>query len=63
MRPTIKPHNTTVSREEGRANAREWGARNLKRHYEKQGKDVSYESCRKEMNTRADMVDKKHDRR
>lgn len=63
MSKKLDTPNTTSFRESARTNAREWGARNLKRHFEKQGKDVSYESCKRYISERGDLIDKKKDRR
>lgn len=52
----------TRTRDEKRHRAREWQARDLKTHYEKQGKQVSYEQCYREACQRGDRCDAKTDR-
>lgn len=50
-----------MTRDEQRARARELTARNYTEHQRKQGKEVSYESVKREINERADKLDKKAD--
>ena len=52
----------TTTRDERRHRAREWQARDLYKHEQKQGKQTSYEKCYREVCQRADRCDAKTDR-
>lgn len=51
-----------MNQDEGRRKARENGAAALHRHEQMKGRDVSFESCQRKMNERADRIDAKRDR-